>query len=80
MSRMFKSHEEQIETAFTYHRPDADAVQRLGVVRIEAKRLAGVIDAFVPAGREKATALTKLEEAVMWANAGIVRHGEEADG
>jgi hypothetical protein len=30
----------------------------------------------VPEGRERALALTKLEEAMFWANAGIARQGD----
>lgn len=34
----------------------------------------------VPDGREKATAITKLEEFMMWANAGIARAGAAPGG
>lgn len=37
--------------------------------------LAHQIEGSVPDSREKSIALTKLEEALMWANAGIARHG-----
>lgn len=32
------------------------------------------IDTIVPEGRELALVMTKLEEAMFWANAGIARH------
>jgi hypothetical protein len=35
-----------------------------------------LINAHVPDGREKSTAVTKLEEAVMWANKGLATHTE----
>ena len=46
--------------------------------RDKAKELALLIDEVLPvtAGREKATAITKCEEAMMWACAGICRHPE----
>jgi hypothetical protein len=42
-------------------------------VREACKSLAHALDSRVPNGREKALALTKLEETMMWANAGIAR-------
>lgn len=38
-----------------------------------AKGLARLIEVNCPEGREKALAYTKLEECVMWANAGIAK-------
>lgn len=67
----------QIEHNFKYHPPSGvDAVQKHAAVRAKAKELALLIDESLPAnaGREKATAITKCEEAMMWACAGIARH------
>jgi hypothetical protein len=35
------------------------------------------VDALVPDGREKSLALTKIEEAMFWANAGIARQPDD---
>lgn len=42
-------------------------------VRMAAKVLAEKVEAEVPPGREQALAITKIEEAMFWANAGIAR-------
>lgn len=65
---------EQIEKAFTYHRPTEGQPEKYGRLRDTAKAFAYLIDELVPNGREKALAMTKLEEVVMWANAGIARN------
>lgn len=65
---------EQIEKAFTYHRPTEGQPEKYGQLRDTAKAFAYLIDELVPAGREKSLAMTKLEETVMWANAGIARN------
>lgn len=64
---------ERIENDFTYHPPRGDQPQLYDRVRGSAKAFALVIASMVPEGREKSLALTKLEEAVHWANAGIAR-------
>ena len=64
---------EDIENRFTYHKPTEENAKKYPVIRDKAKELAYLIDELVPSGREKACALTKLEEVVMWANAGISR-------
>ena len=58
---------------FTYHAPQGDQVERYAAIRAEAYALACRLCELVPAGRERALALTHLEEAVMFANAGIAR-------
>lgn len=64
---------------FKYHPPTGSAVVSHERVRAKAKELAALIDELLPANaaREKATAITKCEEAVMWACAGIARHSQE---
>jgi len=42
--------------------------------RQHCRRLADVLDERLPAGREKALAITKLEEVMFWANAAIARN------
>lgn len=65
---------EQIEHAFTYHAPRPGQPERYQAIRDKAKELALLIDAECPDSREKSVALTKLEEVVMWTNAGIARN------
>ncbi|WP_312979471.1 hypothetical protein [Corynebacterium sp.] len=59
--------------------PQPDTAERFSHdnVRYNARLLADHIQASVPDGREKSVALTKVEEAMMWATAGIARHKEE---
>lgn len=64
---------DRISNDFTYHTPPAEAGETFVEIRQKAKDLAMYIAARVPVGREQSTALTRLEEAVMHANAGIAR-------
>lgn len=69
----------EIENAFTYHPPFGDQTQRYGALRGIAKNLAGAIEEFCPASRERSLAMTKLREAVMWANASIACNEKPKD-
>lgn len=60
-----------IDNNFTYHAPTPEMQNKFPVIRGAARELAHIINELVPEGREKALAMTKLQEAVMWANAGI---------
>lgn len=65
---------QQIDNAFTYHAPKGDQPQRYDVIRTTARQFAMKIEDLCPDSREKSLAMTKLEEAVMWANASIARN------
>lgn len=64
----------EIEKAFKYHAPKEGQPEKYQSIRDKAKELAILIADLVPAGRERSTALTRLEETVMHANAGIARN------
>lgn len=65
--------QQDLENRFTYHAPDEAKVHVFKVFRDYALGFARHIDQNVPEGREKSLAITKLEEVVMWANAGLAR-------
>ena len=81
MSKHFVSEEDTQEIAirFSYHPPTSGQKLRYGRLRAMAHDFAMVIMGDCPDSRERSTALTKLEEAVMHANASIARR-EEDDG
>ena len=68
--------DKKLENNFTYHAPKGDQVERYNCLRNQAKLLAYRFKDLVPEGRELSLAMTKLEEAIFWANAGIVRSVE----
>jgi hypothetical protein len=59
---------EDITERFEYHKPDEEATARIKRIRAKCKELAKLIDDELEPGREKALAITKLEEVSMWAN------------
>lgn len=65
---------EKIEKAFTYHAPKDGQPAKYTMLRDKAKEFAYLIEENVPDSSEKIIALEKIEEAIMWANAGISRH------
>lgn len=66
--------QEGISNRFTYHAPDQDKIYLHGQVRESLLTVANYFDDVLPDGREKALALTKLEEAMFWSNAAIARN------
>jgi len=64
---------QRIENDFVYHSPKPGQPEIYQKLRDQAKSLAKTIIDSCPEGRELSTALTKLEEAVFWTNAGIAR-------
>ncbi len=68
---------DRLDNTFTYHAPFGDQSTRYAIIRNGAWMLAENILASTPPSREQSLALTKLEEAVMWANAAIARNEKE---
>ena len=64
----------RLEKDFTYHAPKGDQPERYTALRKMGKDLAEQIMYKTPQGREQSLALTKLEEAIFWANAAIARN------
>lgn len=68
---------------FNYHPPrDQDIANDHQAVRNQVSRVALDLQYRLPESREKSLAITKLEEAMFWANAAIARikNYEERDG
>jgi hypothetical protein len=63
---------------FTSHPvTEEETAKALDTIRLQCLRLSSYIGQYVPKGRERSTALTKLEEVMFWANAGIARSNKE---
>ena len=63
-----------IDNRFRYHAPRGDQGERYQLLRDKAREFAVLIAVNSPASLEQSLALTKLEECVMWCNAGIARN------
>jgi hypothetical protein len=65
---------EDLKHRFQFHPADAQNTQDdHRSIRGACLEAAYKVNDIVPEGREKSLAITKLEEAMMWANAGIAR-------
>ena len=65
---------DMIDNNFKYHAPKEGQPGIYGLIRAKGKDMAECINYYCPNSREKSLAITKIEEAVMWANAAIARY------
>lgn len=63
-----------LDVRFTYHAPKPGQAERYGELRSRGKALAELVLQQCPPSRETSLALTKIEEAIFWANAAIARN------
>lgn len=67
---------DDLDKRFNYHAPDEDKASCHQAVREAARRMAVSVLQATPKGREQSLALTKIEEAMFWANAAVARGTE----
>ena len=65
----------ELRKRFTYVAPKEGQPELYVKIRDMAHNMAQFIVNHSPVSREQSLAITKIEEAVMWANAGIARNG-----
>ena len=64
----------ELVNRFTYHAPHGNQQEKYQNLRLFGLSLAEHIVENTPVSREQSVALTKLEEAIFWANASIARN------
>lgn len=62
-----------IRNRFEYHAPDETKAETHKRVRQLCLAVAMDLNAMLPEGREKSSAITHLEETMFWANAALAR-------
>lgn len=73
-NKKYCTNKDRIDNSFKHHAPKEGQPEKYTIIRADGLTMATTIDMFCPDSREKSLALTKLEEAVMWANAAIARN------
>lgn len=68
------TNQRDLDVRFTYHAPKPGQAERYGQIRDSGKALAELVLQLCPPSRETSLALTKIEEAIFWANAAIARN------
>ena len=67
---------EEISDRVRYHAPSPNGVETHGILSGLFEKIMHEIQVFVPDGRERSIVMTRLEEAKMWASAGVARNPE----
>lgn len=62
-----------MDKVYSYHPPHPENAAKFVAMRDEGRKMAELVMQHCPVSRERDIALTKIEEAIMWANAAIAR-------
>lgn len=65
--------EDELKNRFTYHAPKSNQPFKYEKIRAAGLLMATLVNELCPCSHELSMALTKIDEAVMWANAAIAR-------
>jgi len=65
---------EEITNKFSYHKPSEGGIESHGILTDSFLIVCDIVEDICPDGREKSLAITKLEEAKMWASAAVARN------
>ncbi len=65
-----------LDDIFRYHPPTADQIPKYEAIRSEAKEFAKVVIENTPLSADRSSAVRKIREAVMTANAAIALNGK----
>lgn len=71
-------HAVDLDNRFDLHPATEETGPKMDRMRATLKEAARQVAEHTPPGREQSTALTKLEEALFWANAAIARNASNA--
>ena len=69
----------ELEVRFTYHEPKEGQPAKYQDIRNAVWEAAFIITNICPESREKSLAITKLEEAVFWANSAVARRSDAGE-
>lgn len=69
----------EIKKTFAYHKPSADGLDKIKVLRQAFSGLHNLIVETAPNSREKSVALTELETTAMWAIKAVVCNDPESE-
>ncbi len=67
-----------MKKTYQYHRPSAAGVEKIAELRAAFSALHDLIEKLAPASRERAVALTELENSAMWAIKAVVFNDTES--
>lgn len=73
-NKAFINGDATIENNFMHHAPLPGDTEKYEAIRAKCKECAYLVKDLAPFSRERSIAITKLEEAMFWANAAVARN------